>query len=106
MTRTLWMSVRFGMSGVLPVRRVVVGGYGGAVGPRHKRDEPVEQVRRIVRACRRLGVVLHREALQLPVGVAELETLDDVVVEADVAHGRDACLLYTSDAADDLLCVD
>src|SRR6478752_4196311 len=74
MTRTLWMSVRLGMSGVLPVG--------------HEIAEPVEEVRRIVRAGCRLGVVLDREARQPAVGVAELESLDDVVVEAHVADRR------------------
>ena len=60
MTRTLWMSVRLGMSGVLPVG--------------HEIAEPVEEVRRIVRAGCRLGVVLDREARQPAVGVAELES--------------------------------
>ena len=38
----------------------------------------------------RLGVVLHRERLERAVGVAQLEPLDDVVVEADVADRRAA----------------
>ncbi len=50
MTRTLVMSVRFGMSG-LPV---------------HEIGETVEEVRRIVRAGRGLRVVLHREAQEAP----------------------------------------
>ena len=54
--------------------------------PRHEVEEPVEQVGRVVRAGRGLGVVLHRERLQRAVGGPQLETLDHVVVEADVAH--------------------
>ena len=52
--------------------------------------EPVEEVRRVVRAGGRLGVVLHRERLQPTVVVAQLEALDHVVVEADVADRGDA----------------
>ena len=47
-----WMSVRFG------IRRSL--GWSSAVGG-HQVDEPVEQVRRVVRAGGGLGVVLHRE---------------------------------------------
>jgi len=55
-----------------------------------------EQVIAVVRAGRSLWVVLHGEGEQVLVVIAKLETLDDVVVETDVAdrcdpvrgHGR------------------
>src|SRR5688572_26319596 len=72
MTRTLSMSVRRG-TGLLP----------GAIST-HQIQEAVEQVAGVVRAGRGLGVVLHRERRR----VEEVEALDDVVVEADVADLR------------------
>src|SRR3712207_5007132 len=51
----------------------------------HEVAEAVEEVRRVVRPRGRLGVVLHRERPEPAVLVAQLETLDHVVVEADVA---------------------
>ena len=66
------------------VAAVGVGGGGGpVVQPFHQLDEPVEQVAGVVRAGRRLRVVLHGEGRQ----VQALQALDDVVVQADV---RDA----------------
>ena len=47
----------------------------------HQVDEPVEEVRRVVRAGGRLRVVLDAERRP----VEQLEPLDDIVVEADVA---------------------
>src|ERR671912_1655650 len=77
MTITLWMSVRFGMSALLPVGAPTLG---------HEVCEAVEEVGRVMRTCGRLGVVLHGEAGQPALRVAQLEALDDVVVEAHVAH--------------------
>ena len=50
--------------------------------PRHQVDELVEQVFRVVRTGRGLGVVLHRE--RTPVN--ESDAFDDAVVGAGVAH--------------------
>src|SRR3954447_14661700 len=66
-TRTLLMSSRLGI---------------------HQLHEPVEEVRRVVRAGGGLGVVLDGEGGEPPGSVAQLEALDDVVVEAHVADAR------------------
>src|SRR5688572_28004629 len=73
MTITDWMSVRLGMSGPLPLG--------------HEIGEAVEEVGRVVRPGGSLEVVLDGEAPQRALRVAQLEALDDVVVEADVADG-------------------
>src|SRR3954471_6332121 len=52
----------------------------------HEVAEAVEEVRRVVGAGGGLRVVLHREGGQ-PAVTAQLEPLDDTVVEADVADG-------------------
>src|SRR3954447_2625103 len=59
--------------------------FAGASPPTQQVEEPVEEVRRIVGAGSGLRVVLHRERLEVALGVAELEAFDHVVVEADVA---------------------
>src|SRR3954451_2333516 len=48
----------------------------------HQVDEPLEERRRVVRTGRRLGVELDAERG----GLQAAQALDDVVVEADVAH--------------------
>src|SRR3954452_18527313 len=63
-TSTCRMSVRLGTALVL-----------------HQVDEPLEQRGGVVRAGRRLRVELHAERR----GLEQPETLDDVVVEADMA---------------------
>src|SRR4029453_5859957 len=60
-------------------------GEGLALPPCHQISEPVKEVAGIVRAGGRLWVVLHREGQQLSVGAGELDALDHVVIEADVA---------------------
>ena len=62
MTRTDWISVRLGTLAL------------------HQGYETVEQVRGVVRAGGRLGVVLDAEGRL----VEQLQALDDLVVEADV----------------------
>src|SRR5687768_12752759 len=62
MTRTDWISVRLGTLAL------------------HELYEAVEQVGRVVRARRRLGVVLDAERRL----VEQLQPLDDLVVQADV----------------------
>src|SRR5919106_3914042 len=61
---------------------------GTAPGPAHQRGEVTEQVARIVRTWRRLGVVLHAERRHV---VAD-DALVDAVVEVDVrgAHATEA----------------
>src|SRR5699024_379627 len=57
-------------------------GLGGLVGPGsgHEVDEAIEQIARIVRAGRGLGVELDGEGRDVEAG----QTLDDIVVEAHV----------------------
>ena len=67
-------------------------------------------IRALVRS-RGLGDVYKRQLLAEQIGLAFLAEvgLDDARTAAADTRGvgqRDVCLLYTSDAADDLLCVD
>ena len=57
---------------------------------RHQIDKSIEEVAGVVRAGGGFWVVLNGEAQQLPSRIRELQTLDHLVVEADVAHLRDA----------------
>src|SRR4051812_24164019 len=88
-TRMCEISVRLGISPDPPALQILLR-LAGPVTARAGRsssrsfeqlDEAVEQVGRIVRAGRSLGVVLHAERLD----VARPQALDDIVVEADVA---------------------
>ena len=56
----------------------------------HQVDEPVEQVAASCGPAAASGWYWTENAVSLPVGVAQLEPLDHVVVEADVADRRDA----------------
>src|SRR4029453_17277177 len=56
-----------------------------ALPPCHQISEPVKEVAGIVRAGGRLWVVLHRKGQQLTVRGGEVDSLDHVVIEADVA---------------------
>src|SRR4051794_6529018 len=60
----------------------VLRGTAGLLARGHQVGEPVEQVSRVVRAGRGLGVVLHREGGD----VEAAQPLRDAVVEADVAY--------------------
>ncbi len=74
MTMTHWMSVRLGMSGLLPVGMRSANRskrYAASCGP-----------------AAASGWYCTEKLVSSPVGVAQLEPLDDVVVEADVADGH------------------
>src|SRR4029450_10908619 len=64
--------------------------YGEASRTIHERSESVEKVTRVVGAGGRLWVVLDRERPQSSVSIGELQTLDTVLVQTDVAYLGDA----------------
>ena len=76
----------------------------------HHVDEAVEEVGRVVGAGGGFGVVLHREGGQPAVRIFELQALDDVVVQADVAdlggavRGRRSAPLAVASTANPWLC--
>src|SRR5687768_13339546 len=84
MTRIESMSVRLGIRAPAPLQGALSLSKG------HQTYEPVEQVAGVVGARGCFWVVLHREGLQLAVRTDELQTLDHVIVEADVADFSDA----------------
>src|SRR3954469_23263188 len=90
-TRMCWISVRFGISPGPPLlapeqgdtpQKGLLRGQDRSRGAFQEFHEAIEEVGRIVRAGRRLRVVLHAERLD----VARPKALDHVVVEADVTH--------------------
>src|SRR4051812_20596096 len=84
MTRTWWRSARLGMGATVSALRLpaAVSDQRLVAVAFDELLEAVEQVVRVVRAGRRLGVVLHGERRR----VKAAQPLDDVVVEAGVAH--------------------